>query len=96
MFYLNNSKNNRLIYFDTKNSYNFRNFINFQYLATQSLTDLNFYLNTKNNSFVVFKDNYFFKIKSAKMFNTKIKYWLDDFYNGGKDNYCHNSLVLKT
>ena len=92
--YLNNSKNNKLIYFDTKNSYNFKNFINFQYFATQSLTDLNFYLNVKNNTFTIYKKIFPFKLKSSKVFNTKIKYWLDDFYNGGKDNYCHNSLIL--
>lgn len=92
--YLNNSKNNKIIYFDTKNSLNFKNFINFQYFATQSLTDLNFYLNVKNNTFIIYKNISFFKIKPIKVFSTKVKYWLDDFYNGGKDNYCHNSLVL--
>lgn len=92
--YLNNSKNNKFIYFNTKNSYNFKNFINFQYFATQSLTDLNFYLNIKNKTFVIYKSNLPFKHKSIKTFNTKIKYWLDDFYNGGKDSYCYNSLVL--
>lgn len=92
--YLNNTKNNKLVYFNTKNNYNFKNFINFQYFATQSLTDFNFYLNVKNNTFIVYKDTSTFKLKSIKVFNTKIKYWLDDFYNGGKDNYSQNSLVL--
>lgn len=92
--YLNNTKTNKLVYFDTKNSYNFKNFINFQYFATQSLTDLNFFLNIKNNTFIMYKNSFFFKLKAIKTFNTKVKYWLDDFYNGGKDNYCHNSLVL--
>ena len=26
--------------------------------------------------------------------DTKIKYWLDDFYIGGKDGYSQNSLIL--
>jgi hypothetical protein len=26
--------------------------------------------------------------------NTKVKYWLDDFFSGGKDEYSQNSLVL--
>lgn len=86
--------NNEFIHFETKNNSNFKNFINFHYFATQSLTDLNFYLNIKNNIFIIYKNNSVFKFKSLKVLNTKIKYWLDDFYNGSKDNYCHNSLVL--
>jgi len=92
--YLNNSKNNKLICFNTKNSSNFKNFINFQYSATQSLTDLNFYLNIKNSTFTIYKNTLPFKLGPIKLINTKIKYWLDDFYNGGKDSYCHNSLIL--
>lgn len=94
IYYLNNSKNKTLIHFNTKNNYNFKNFINFNYFATQSLTDINFFLNTKNNIFIILKKNKQYKYKSLKMYLTKIKYWLDDFYNGGKDNYCYNSLVL--
>lgn len=86
--------NTKIIGFNTKNTYNFKNFINFQYFATQSLTDFNFYLNTKNKNFTIYKKSLPFKIQSLKIFNTKIKYWLDDFYSGGKDNYCHNSLIL--
>ena len=82
------------IIFKNESHYDFKNFINFQYHATQSITDLNFYLNVKNNPFVIFKTFFSFKVNSMKVFNTKIKYWLDDFFNGGKDNFCHNSLAL--
>lgn len=91
---LNNNKDSKLIAFNSKNQYNFKNYITLQFFATQTLTDLNFYLNTKNSSFVIYKKSLPFKTNVIKLFNTKFKYWLDDYFNGNKDNYCHNSLVL--
>ena len=35
-----------------------------------------------------------FKKGSVKLFKTKIKFWLDDFYTGGKDRFCSNSLTM--
>ena len=35
-----------------------------------------------------------FKAAPVKLLNTKLKYWLDDFYIGGKDKFCQNSLIL--
>lgn len=92
--HLNSGKDNKIIHLKNTNRHNFVNFINFHYFATQTLIDLNFYLNLKNSSFVIYKSNNTFKSKLSKFNNTKIKYWLDDFFNGGKDNYCQNSLVL--
>ena len=92
--YLNNNKNSKFIFFDSKNQYNFKNFINLQFFATQALTDLNFYLNIQNSPFIIYKNILPFKTNTTKLFNTKFKYWLDDFFNGDKDNYCHNSNVL--
>ena len=73
---------------------NFKNFISFQYYATQNLTNLNFYLNVKNQSFILHKNIYFFKPKTIKINNTKLKYWLDDFFSGGKDDYSQSSLIM--
>lgn len=92
--HLNNNKQNNFIYFNSKNQYNFKNFINFQFFATQSLTYLNFYLNIKNSPFFLYKKNSPFKTNVTKLYNTKFKYWLDDYFNGNKDNYCNNSIVL--
>ena len=69
-------------------------YINLQFFATQTLTDLNFYLNIKNSPFIIYKNSLFFKTNITKLFNTKFKYWLDDYYNGDKDNYSQNSTVL--
>lgn len=91
---LNNNKNGKLVLFNSENQYNFKNYINFQFFATQSLTDLNFYLNIKNSAFIIYKNALPFKTNITKLFNTKFKYWLDDYFNGNKDNYCQNSTVL--
>jgi NADH dehydrogenase/NADH:ubiquinone oxidoreductase subunit G len=88
-----NNKNNDSIIFNSKKITNFKNYINFHYQATQILTNLNFYLSSKNESFIFWNYKYF-KSKCIKLQSTKLKYWLDDFYNGGKDGYSQNSLVL--
>lgn len=86
-------KNNQLIFYNSNKVANFKNFTHFQYVATQSLTNLNFYLNIKTNSFSIVPANNF-KSKTSKIINTKLKYWLDDFFNGSKDEYSNNSLIL--
>lgn len=87
-------KSNNLIMFNLKKIKNFKNYINFQYQATQSLTNINFYLNVQNQSFILTNHFVNFKYKRIKLNKTKLNYWLDDFFNGGKDEYSHYSLVL--
>lgn len=87
-------KNNKSVFYKSKTLFDFKNFINFQFYATQTLTNLNFYLNTKNQKFVIYKKFDRFKTSPTKLFSTKLKYWLDDFYTGGKDKFCQNSLLL--
>lgn len=87
------NKNNQTIYFNSKKIVNFRNYIYFQYIATQSLTNLNFYLNIKTKPFIIASNNNF-KPKTNKLMNTKLKYWLDDFFNDSKDEYSQSSLIL--
>lgn len=94
IFLNNNKTKSQIIFFNSENQYNFKNYINFQFFATQTLTDLNFYLNIKNFPFIIYKDSLCFKINITKLFNTKFKYWLDDYFNGDKDNYSQNSTVL--
>jgi hypothetical protein len=88
------NKNNELIYFNSQNLSNYKNYINFSFYAIQSLTNLNFYL-TINTKPITFYQNFSnFKIPLKKLQNTKIKYWLDDFFVNGKDEYSQNSLLL--
>jgi hypothetical protein len=88
------TKNNELIHFNSKRISNFKNYINFQFYAVQSLTNLNFYLSIKTIPVVFNSKISNFKLHTRKINNTKLKYWLDDFFSGGKDEYSQNSLLL--
>jgi NADH dehydrogenase/NADH:ubiquinone oxidoreductase subunit G len=89
-----NKKNNDYISFNSNKLINFKNFINFQFYALQSLTNLNFYLTIKTNPIFFTQKFQNFRLPAAKVQNTKLKYWLDDFFTSGKDEYSHNSLIL--
>ena len=86
-------KNNNLIFFNSNKIVNFKNYINFNYYATQNLVNLNFYLSIKTTP-TVFTNQSSFKPASNKFKKSKLKYWLDDFFTGSKDEYSQNSLVL--
>ena len=90
---ITNKKNNNILVYDCGNFFDFRNFINFIYYSTHSLTSLNFLLTTNNKPFYNLTIN-LFKVASIKLWNTKLKFWLDDFFTGGKDGYSPNSLIL--
>lgn len=89
-----NNNNNDLIFFNSNKLINFKNFIYFQYYASKSLTNLNFYLTLKTSPVFFHHNTLNFKKPTKKINNTKLKYWLDDFFTGGKDEYSHNSLLL--
>ncbi len=92
--FFNNVKDNSLINFDSVNSFNFKNYVNFQFYALNTLTSLSFYL-TKNNSPLSKSPIISAKRSKIKVLNTKMKGWLDDFFNGnGKDSFSYNSSVL--
>nr|QYC61967.1 NADH dehydrogenase subunit 11 [Guinardia striata] len=82
--------------FDSTLSFNFskvklyQNFIGFQYLPVNSLINSSFFF--KSN----FSLNNYIHIKKSKskIFETKSKFWLDDFYIGGKDLYSRFSIVM--
>jgi NADH dehydrogenase/NADH:ubiquinone oxidoreductase subunit G len=94
LMFFNNKKDNNLINFDCVNSFNFKNYINFQFYAVQTLTSLTFYL-TKQNSPLIKSLEYSIKPSKVKVLNTKVKNWLDDFFNSnGKDSFSYNSSVL--
>jgi NADH dehydrogenase/NADH:ubiquinone oxidoreductase subunit G len=87
-----NSKENSTIFYNLKKKSNFKNFITFHYNATHTIESNSFLTLTKNQPLYINK--YTFKTKRLKLIDTKIKYWLDDFYIGGKDGYSQNSLIL--
>nr|QXV92909.1 NADH dehydrogenase subunit 11-b [Nitzschia anatoliensis] len=92
--FFNNKKDNKLINFDAVNSFNFKNYINFQFYAVQTLTSLSFYL-TKTNLPLLEVPLCSIKPIKIKVLDTKVKGWLDDFFNGnGKDSFSYKSSVL--
>lgn len=94
VMFFNNIKDNSLINFNAINSFNFKNYINFQFYAAQALTSLSFYL-TKNNVPLQKLCITAIKPTRVKLLNTKVKGWLDDFFNGdGKDSFSYSSSVL--
>lgn len=94
VLFFNNGKNNSLINFDSVNSFNFKNYLNFQFYAVQTLTSLSFYL-TKNSVPLRALPTMVIKPSKVKVLNTKVKNWLDDFFSGnGKDFFSYNSSVL--
>ena len=91
---LTNTTNYKYIDIDFLNAFNFKNYINFQFFPSKNLVSFNYYLNN-NNKF--FTQNYYinFKLIKSKLFKTKLKYWLDDFFvNNGRDSFSYNSSVL--
>lgn len=85
-----NRKNNGAVFYSSSK---LLNYINFLYCSTESLASLNTLTITKNSPFFLYKKS-IYSLKLFKLNNTKIKYWLDDFFIGGKDTYSRNSLVM--
>lgn len=95
-FSISSKKDFELVSFETNRALLYRTFYNFQYIASVNLTTLSFYLKDKNSDFFsitsfvkIFKEIY------VKYFDTKIKYWLDDFFNNsGRDLLSYKSYTL--
>jgi len=87
-----NYKENSTIYYNLKKKSNFKNFITFHYNATYAIDSNSFLVSKKTHPLSLNKHK--FKNKVLKLIDTKIKYWLDDFFIGGKDSYSSNSLTL--
>ena len=89
-----NFKDKKIVSFNAVKQANFLNFIHFQYSAVEKLDSSIPYLVTQNQPFFIHQHCLNFKQKSSKIIDTKSKYWLDDFFTGGKDEFSKNSLVL--
>jgi hypothetical protein len=83
-----------MLSFNAKKPSGFMSFVNFHHCAIEKLDSLTLPLATQNQPFYIHKTNTVFKQKPLKIVNSKLKYWLDDFFTGGKDEYSQNSLVL--
>jgi hypothetical protein len=86
-------KDNQILFFNSKKFYNFKNFLAIQYYAVQNLTKSSFYLTIKNKTMTLIVVS--FKSKTKKIISTKLKHWLDDFFNGYTDEYSQYSKILR-
>jgi len=93
--FFNQTKDFNTINFDVVNSFNFKNYLIFNFYATQTFTTFSFYLTKQNNPYFDIRLKSEIKVTKTKMFKTKLKNWLDDFFTGnGKDSFSYNSSVL--
>ena len=90
--FISDLKANKRLTFNCNNVFNFKNFINFQYYAVQSLTSLSLSSHCKKTNLEINSNKY--KFKRSKLFETKFRLWLDDFYIGGKDCYSKRSVTM--
>jgi len=95
MMFFNNTRDGRLLNFDSINSFNFKNYVNFQFYAVQILSSLSFYLMKQNSTAIKSYKFSSVKPRKVKVLETKLKNWLDDFFNSnGKDSFSYNSSSL--
>ena len=91
LFVKNLMPNNKLV-FNCNNISHFKNYIGFQQYATCNLINLSFYFVGNVAKFKLIPDS--FKLKRKKSLNTPFKYWLDDFFTGGKDGHSQYSSTM--
>ena len=79
-----------ILSFNYNNPNNFLNFVSFQHLPVNSLLKNSFFFKSEIslNNFLPLKE------AKSKIFLTKTKFWIDDFYIGGKDLYSKYSIVM--
>ena len=87
-----NFKDNNLIFFNLIKIANFKNLVQFNYLAAKNLTNISFYLSKKTNSFFFNNPNY--KLTFFKAIKSKFIYWIEDFYCGITDEYSYHSITI--
>lgn len=92
-YFVKNMKDSNNVVFNSNTILNFKNFINFNRYAVCVLTSLNTYLLTTTQP-ITRNNKSSFKSSSFKLFETKVKHWLDDFFSGGKDGFTQHSTGL--
>lgn len=90
--FINDSKYNNRLTFSGDNILNFQNYIGFNFYSIRNLIHLNLSYTKAPCSFSFNKS--FYKTKRVKVFETKVRIWLDDFFLGGKDSYSKHSLIM--
>ena len=89
----NHQKDNKLIVFNNTSLFNYKSYVNLTLYVARTLNSLGFYLNTQNEP-INKTLNTSIKATKVRLFDTKLKAWLDDFFSGEKDFFTRNSTVL--
>ena len=94
IIFSSNQNSNSYINFNNNNNFTYKNFIGFNYYPIKNLTESSISYNKKPSKFIELKSK--FKLKKKKILNTFIRFWLNDFYVGGKDFYSKHSSTMIT
>ena len=90
--FISKSTNNKLITFEKNNPNKFKNYLNLLFISNNNIT--NFLSNNAINYYNLNNINFNYKINSYKIYLTKFKLWLNDFYIGGKDFHSKTSITM--
>ena len=94
MLYLTNFLKNNKLGFNSNTICHFENYIGFQYYAVSNLNNLAFQLLKKIDQSRL--NEKVFKSKRKKLYNSQIRFWLNDFYIDGKDfNSKYSSTMVQ-
>jgi len=93
LFITNFFRNNKIV-FNSKNVYQFKNYVGLQHYAISNLNNLAFQFLKKITGFHL--KNFKFKKAQKKIFKSQIRFWLNDFYIDGKDiNSKYSSTMIQ-
>ena len=81
------------LFVNVNNIKQYNNFKNYLFFAKSSFTNLIDNTKFSNKSAETYKILKF-KNSKTKLFTTKIKMWLNDFYTGGSDPYSRHSITM--
>lgn len=91
-----NFKNNQLLPLRFSSNNMFKNYLTFIYLPSHALTSLSFYLTKQQKALLLNgHSTSLYKPIKIKLVDTKVKYWLDDFFlKNNQDFYSAQSYTL--
>lgn len=90
--FISKPRNNKLLTFKNSNANKFKSFLNLLMFSNNTIT--NFTTNNKTSCYNLNNLKFIYKNKQSKLYSTKFKLWLNDFYIGGKDFYSKNSTTM--
>jgi len=84
------STKNNLVNVCLKTLSRFKNFINFMFKTTQTLTEIACYIKTFSQTYLLNNKN----TSKTSFYLTQFKKWIKDFYTGGFEYYSRNSKTM--